>query len=66
MADIATKVLASMPGTRPGTALPMLRALAAGPLRAGNVPHAVDALLEQRCATPSAPTTHPPTIAFTA
>lgn len=47
MADIVTKVLASMPGARPGAALPLLRALAAGPLRAGTDPHDVDALLER-------------------
>lgn len=50
MADIVAKMLASLPGARPGVALPMLRALAVGPLRAGADPHDVDSLLERAAA----------------
>lgn len=44
MARIAAAVIAEAPGTRPGVVLPLLRALANGPV-AGPDPHDVDGLL---------------------
>lgn len=50
MVELATEVITTTPGAHPGVSLPLLRALAVGPVRHPD-PHDVDALLAQAAAT---------------
>ncbi len=50
MAAIAGDVMAITPGEHPGVSLPMLNALAAGPVRGSSDPHDVDGMLARAAA----------------
>lgn len=50
MADIANEVMASSPGERPGVSIPVLEALAVGPIRDTGDPHDIDGILARAAA----------------